>query len=181
MAAATPRDQSLEENPQITPQSSQQNGKHGRDQASTQTTQSPRIQHGRLRPPIQQSPSSGSSGKNHHNALPQSRKRPASESGHAGRSSANKKQRPHVMKDEQWVRQNLNVPTADQYPSAPRGLFADPRSTIQNMKQTGEVRLEEKMSKIGPPFFGRITCTFRGGRETINVTGEGESKVYRPV
>jgi hypothetical protein len=85
------------------------------------------------------------------------------------------------MKDEQWVRQNLNVPTADQYPSAPKGLFADPRSTIQNMKQTGDFNLQEKMSKIGPPFLGRITCTFREGRETINVTGEGESKVYRPV
>lgn len=183
VAAAGPHDRSFEEISPTIPQTSQQNGNHERDQASTRAKKSAIIPRKLSKAHPQQAPSSGRLPKKDYHALPRSRKKSAKESVHAGSSSSKIKQRLLVIKDEQWVRENLNIPTADQYPSAPKTLFIDGRNarrTIEDMTRRGELKIERNVSEIGPPFLCRITCTFHENTATINVTGEGRSKVYRP-
>ena len=81
------------------------------------------------------------------------------------------------LKDEAYIRSSMHVPTARDYPDAPRKLFKMPKSGLHDMLQ-GTVEMTSTFMLLSSNAF-KCTLSFDSQAQKEVVEGEGKSKVSR--
>ena len=90
----------------------------------------------------------------------------------------NRQQQSHIpnnLKDEAYVRRTMHVPTAQDYPQAPKGIFKAPKETITNGIQ-GLATMRSNFTSLAKDIW-RCTLSYESASHTEVVEGEGRSKV----
>lgn len=80
-----------------------------------------------------------------------------------------------TLKDEAYVRANMRVPTSQDYPEAPKGIFKTPKDTLLNGIQ-GLAKLHAEFLELSSDAW-RCTLTFDSASRKEVVESEGRSKV----
>lgn len=81
------------------------------------------------------------------------------------------------LKDAEYIRGTMRVPTTKDYPMLKATFFANPKEQLHNALQ-GSGKIQTNFISIGQDLFRcTITCTLSSSEPAEVVTGEGRSKV----
>ncbi|KAL9102070.1 MAG: hypothetical protein Q9163_002750 [Psora crenata] len=79
-----------------------------------------------------------------------------------------------VLKDEAYIRRTMHVPTSQDYPDAPKGIFKTPKQSIMDGTQ-GLATVREDFTELAEHIW-RCTLTFDSASHKEVVEAEGRSK-----
>ena len=80
-----------------------------------------------------------------------------------------------ILKDEAYIRRTMHVPTSQDYPDAPKGIFKLPKQAINNGTQD-LADLREEYKEIAKDAW-KCTLTFDSASHKEVVEAEGRGKV----
>jgi len=82
------------------------------------------------------------------------------------------------LKDAEYIRRTMRVPTTHDYPMLKQTFFANPKEQLHNALQ-GSGNIRTNFIGIGQDLFRcTVSCTFSPSEPAEVVTGEGRSKVF---
>jgi len=81
------------------------------------------------------------------------------------------------LKDADYMRRTMRVPTIEDYPMLKHTFFANPKEQLHNALQ-GSGKFRTNFAGMGQDLFRcTVSCTFSSSEPAEVVTGEGRSKV----